>query len=310
MIDLLMLANSNGTHNHIYALGRSYEKMKKRFEVYVENEYFHIIEQNICNAFLDEYRFDYIVHGASNADPVTYAKYPVETMLTNIQGGIKILEYGRKNHDCKITILSTFEVYGNTGNDKYKETDVGLLDFNMLRSCYPESKRSIELLSSCYAEEYGINTNIARLCSIYGPTMQADDSKAHAEFLKNAINNKNIILKSNGIQRRTYCYVIDAVTGILTVLFQGKGNEKYNISNENAIASIADIAKTIASIAGLKVIFDLPSKIETKRYLKPQDCILDNLKLRNLGWIGKYNIIDGFTECYNILKTNKTEDII
>lgn len=57
-------------------MGQEYEKMKKRFEVYVENEYFHIIEQNICNAFLDDYRFDCIVHGASNADPGNICKIP------------------------------------------------------------------------------------------------------------------------------------------------------------------------------------------------------------------------------------------
>lgn len=305
--DLLMLANQKGKQNHVYTLGRSRGKLEKRFATYISNNYFHIIEQDICNPILNELEFDFIIHAASNADPMSYAKYPVETMITNIIGGYHVLEYGRKHSNCKITLLSTFEVYGNNGNNIYKETDAGVIDFNKFRACYPESKRSLEVLSRCYVDEYGVNVNIARLCSIYGPTMLVDDSKAHAQFLKNALDNKDIVLKSYGTQQRTYCYVIDAITAIFTILFDGATKESYNISNENAVSSIANIAKVIASIAGQKVISELPSDMETKGFSKPQNCILDNSKLRNLGWRGKYDIVKGFTECYNILKLTQKE---
>lgn len=301
LIDLLMLANENGKQNHIYALGRSKSKLEKRFAAFIGNEYFHIVEQDICTPISDNLHFDFIVHGASNADPVSYAKYPVETMTTNIMGGHNILEYGRKHTSCRITMLSTFEVYGNTSADVYKESDAGVIDFNAFRSCYPESKRSIEILSRCYVGEYGVNVNVARLCSIYGPTMLANDSKAHAQFMKNAIEGKDIVLKSKGLPRRTYCYVVDAVTGILAVLFRGKAEESYNVSNENAVASIAEVAQVCADIAGTKVIFDLPSEIEAKGFSKPQNCILDNSKLRELGWKGRYDVNRGFSECIQIL---------
>lgn len=303
MIDLLMIANEKGAKNHVYALGRSRAKLENRFSTFTNNEYFHIIEQNVLDPLSDDLIFDYIIHGASNADPVSYAKYPVETMTTNIMGGYNILEYGRKHTDCKITLLSTFEVYGNTGNDVYKEEDAGIIDFNAFRSCYPESKRSLEILSRCYVNEYGVNVNVARLCSIYGPTMLANDSKAHAQFMRNALEGKDIVLKSKGLPRRTYCYVVDAVTGILAVLFRGMAEESYNICNDQAIASIAEVAHICAEIAGTKVVFDLPSDIEAKGFSKPQNCILDNSKLRSLGWNGKYEVNRGFAECIQILKT-------
>ena len=200
------------------------------------------------------------------------------------------------------TILSTFEVYGNTGNDVYRESDVGIIDFNCLRSCYPESKRSLESLTHCYVIEHKIDANIARLSSIYGPTMLESDSKAHAQFIKNAIVGNNIVLKSKGFKRRTYCYVIDAVTGVLFVLLRGNKGESYNISNENAIASIAEVAHIVANIAGVKVVYELPSEIEAKGFSKPQNCILNNSKLKSLGWEGYYDVQKGLNETLSILK--------
>lgn len=305
IIDLLMLANVKGANNKVYALGRSRKKLESRFPDYVGNPNFVIIEQNICQPIDETLQFDYILHGASNADPISYAKYPVETMTTNIMGAYNILEYGRKHTSCRILLMSTFEVYGNTGSDIYVEPDAGVIDFNIFRACYPESKRSMEILSRCYVSEYNVNVRVARLSSIYGPTMAADDSKAHAQFLRNALAGKDIVLKSEGLPRRTYTYVVDAITGLLCVLFRGVVAESYNISNEKAIASISEVAKICAEIAGTKVIFDIPSELEAKGFSKPQNCILDNGKLKSLGWQGNYTVKKGFDECYKILKTIK-----
>lgn len=301
LVDLLMTANKEGHHNHVYALGRSKMKLQRRFPSYEASAFFHIIEQDVNTPLNDELHFDYIIHGASNADPISYAKYPVETMLTNMNGGINILEYSRKHPDCKTEMLSTFEVYGKLDKDDYSEMDAGIIDFNQIRACYPESKRSMEILSRCYVDEYDANVNIGRLCSIYGPTMAHDDSKAHAQFMRNALEGKDIILKSKGEQKRTYCYVLDAVTGIFSVLFHGIKGEAYNISNEKSVVTIAELAQVVATIAGRSVIFDLPSELEKKGFSKPQNCILNNEKLRNLGWKGRYNLISGVKECLSIM---------
>lgn len=303
IIDLLMLSNKSGNKkNHVYALGRSKEKLEKRFPDYMPEETFHVIEQDVCIPLDEAFHFDYIIHGASNADPVAYAKYPAETMLINILGTHNMLEYGRKHQTCKIVVLSTFEVYGNASKDIYREDDAGVIDFNALRSCYPESKRSVELLSHCYYEEYGVNVTVARLSSIYGSTMTDNDSKAHAQFLRKALAGENIVLKSKGEQKRTYTYVLDAVSAILTILFRGTSNECYNVSNEKSIASIAQVAHEVAAIAGLKVVFDVPMDLEAKGFSQPQNCILDNTKLKELGWEGKYSLHYGLKECLCILR--------
>lgn len=298
VVDVLVAANENNAKFQIYAMSRSESRLKARF-----NDKVIYVIQNIADAIDNELEFDYIIHCASNADPKSYATQPVETILTNILGTNNVLNYCKNHKSCRMILASTFEVYGDiAGISLYKEEMSGVIDQTILRNGYPESKRCCELLLRSYVDEYSINAVIGRFPSVYGPTMLNSDSKAHAQFIHNALKHENIVLKSKGEQRRTYCYVIDAVSGLLTVLFNGISGEIYNIANENSISSIAEVAKICATIAKTEVVFDLPDEIESKGFSHSKDCILDNSKLKQLGWCANYSLYEGIKETIDYLK--------
>lgn len=297
LIDVFIEANNCGANNIIYALGRSKDKLESRFGTSVVP-----IVQDVVLPISNDLVFDFIFHGASNADPRSYATQPVETILTNILGNKNVLDYCKEHKETKMLLMSTFEVYGEiTGVDVYSENMSGVIDQTVLRNGYPESKRSSELLLRSYVDEYAISAVIARLPSVYGPTMLKNDSKAHAQFIRNVLNGENIVLKSKGEQRRTYCYVIDVVSALLKIMECGVNGECYNVANENSIASIADVAKTCAEISGTNVVFDLPDEIENKGFSKSKNCILDNSKLKSLGWEGKFSLVEGMVETIDYL---------
>lgn len=298
IIDVLLAANELfGKKFEVYALGRNAEKLVNRFG---KNDSLHFVVQDITEPLVID-DLDYIIHAASNADPKSYALYPAETIITNILGAKNMLDFcrGRKT---RVLFTSTFEVYGKLDQDEYYEDQYGIIDLNLIRSSYPESKRTSEMLFKAYSDEYGVDCVIARLSSIYGPTMKSDDSKAHAQFLRNALAGEDIVLKSKGDQLRTYCYLMDAVSGLFTVLFKGKTAEIYNVANENSIVSIAELAKTIAEYAGTKVVFDLPDEVENKGFSKPQNCVLKTDKIKGLGWKGIYDIKTGILETITVFE--------
>ena len=299
IVDVLIEASKTRDYK-IYVLDISSERMKSRFSGYEKSLVF--IEQNICDQLDPSNHYDYIIHTASMADPKSYALYPVETILINVMGARNVLEYCR-NRNTRVLLTSTFEVYGKLDKDVYTEDDFGLIDYNQLRACYPESKRTAELLFRTYNSEFNVDCVIARLASIYGPTMQKKDSKAHAQFISNAVRGESIVLKSEGLQRRTYCYLMDAVSGLLTVLLNGTSGEAYNIANCDSIASIAEVAQCVAEISGTKVVYDQPSEIEQKGFSKPQNCILKSKKIESLGWKGLYNLKQGLYDSIEILKS-------
>ena len=301
IIDILITANKNFDANiKIYALARSKDRIMKRFRTEVVP-----IVQNIIEPLDNKIEYDYIIHGASNANPRTYALEPVETILTNIIGNRNVLDYCVKHLNTRMILTSTFEVYGEVrGCNIYTEDMSGVINQMVLRNGYPESKRCCELLTRSYVNEYGVNAVIARLPSVYGPTMLKTDSKAHAQFIMNALKGENIVLKSKGESKRTYCYVIDVASALFCILCAGQNGDIYNISNEKSVASIAEVAKTCAKIAGTKVVFDLPDEVEAKGFSQPNNCILNNSKLRDLGWYVNFSLKDGLVETLEYLRGN------
>lgn len=297
MIDYL---NSLDLGINIYALSRSKDKLETRFGT---DEDIKFIEQDLNEPFRTDIKFDYIIHTASNAHPKAFSQDPVGTMKTNLIGTMNLLELAK---DCgaKFLYLSTGEIYGNNTDHAFTEDDLGVVDTKLSRSCYPESKRAGETLCMAYHSQYGIDVNIARLCYVYGATITDTNSRADAQFLRNALNGEDIVMKSEGLQRRTYCYVADCVSGLFKILTEGKNGDFYNISNPNSIVSVREYAQTLADISGVKLIFENPDEVERKGYSKQADSILDSTKLQNLGWKPLYDIKNGLkhtykTKCFN-----------
>ena len=145
---------------------------------------------------------------------------------------------------------------------------------------------------------------IPRLTRTFGPTMFMSDTKAISQFIKNGIKKENIILKSEGNQYYSYTYVADAVSGLLTVLLNGKNGEAYNISDESCDIRLKDLAKMIADYSKTKVVFEVPDEIERAGFSKATKARLDNKKIKELNWKCMYSLEDAIYKTLNILKIN------
>ena len=286
----------------VYAVGRNKLKAETRLGEYYDNPLFHFIEQDVCQPFDEHLQVDYIIPGASNTHPLAYSQYPIETILTNVKGAEHALELAAR---CKATVLylSTVEVYGNAyGNEPFTEDYTGRLNLSTFRSCYTESKRMCEALCQSYIAERGVNVKIVRLSRIFGPTMLESDSKASSQFIKKAIANEDIVLKSKGEQYFSYTYVSDAVAAMLYVMLHGECGQAYNISNEQCNVHLKDFAHMCAEYKGKHVVFDLPSETEQKGFSIAMQAILDNGKLKSLGFEPKYKMKDAVIRTIEIIK--------
>ncbi|MCC8144845.1 MAG: NAD-dependent epimerase/dehydratase family protein [Bacteroidales bacterium] len=305
LIDALRYDNLiNKKKFEITGTGRNLERMKKRFSTDFPVDGLTLIQRDATEPIPKEEEYDFIIHLASNADPQSYARYPAETITTNVLGTMRILEYTKDHLRTRLLFTSTYEVYGECVDiEQLTERDYGRLDFNAIRSGYSESKRVSELLIRSFVEEYHVNAVITRLGSIYGPTMTANDNKAVAQFIRKAVNSENIVLKSKGWQKRTYTYVADAVMGILLVINQGISGEAYNVANPSAIVTIAQVAEAAAKIAGKEVVYDIPDELERKGFPKEQDSVLNVDKLLKLGYFPRYGIQSGLERTIRILNS-------
>lgn len=296
LTDLNKTKNTNIT---IYALVRNKNILQEKFPN-IKND-LNIIESDVCDTI--NVGVDYIIHAASPAHPLAYSTMPVDVMKANLLGTINMLELAKQNK-AKLVFISSGEIYGISDNINaaFKENEYGYTDILNPRSCYPESKRAAETLCSCYHSQFGVSAKIARLCHVYGPLISNSNTRADSQFLRNVINGQNIVMKSNGQQIRSFCYVNDAVEGILYILIKGNDGEAYNIANKNSIATVREYAEILASIGNVKIENDYPKDVENKGYSKISRAVLDSTKLENLGWSPKYDLKKGLKDTVEFYK--------
>ena len=303
LIDGLMYLNLfAGRQIHIYATFSNPQSLQKSCSQYLGHHCFHPLIQDITQPINLDIRADYIIHAASNTHPQLYNAQPVETIMLNLAGTKNVLDFARACPDARCLFLSSFEVYGQPQqNTHLAETDIGLLDFTQVRSCYPESKRLGENLCQAYRSEYKLNTLIARLGYIYGPTVNLNSSKADVQFLNCALNHQDIILHSSGEQPRSYCYVADAVSGLLTILQRGAVGEIYNLTNTTETVSLKQFAAKLANLSGVNLKFSFPANgAGSANYASSS--LMSTDKIQALGWKPLFNFDIGISHTYYLKK--------
>lgn len=295
---LLALSDQNALDLRLYALCRNAARAKERF-----GERVNAIAADVSEATaLPE--CDYIIHAASNAHPKAFSADPVGTMLANILGVRNLLEHLRAQGHGRLLFVSTGEIYGDNPaiRDGFAETDFGKIDSMNPRACYPESKRAAETLCASYLSQYRVDSVVARLCYVYGPTITNENSRADAQFLRNALSKTDIIMKSAGAQVRSYCYVADAARALITILSGGESGSAYNVANRAAVRSIREYAEALAKVAGVQVKFETPEDAEKRGYSTVSRAVQKPDRLEALGWKPLFSFEEGIEHTFRIIE--------
>lgn len=282
----------NNTHNakiNIIAMARNEKKVTEMFEDILETDYFEFYISDINDSIKLSTTVDYIIHAASATSSQYFVMNPVETIWTVINGTKNILDFAKGQNLKGFVYLSSLEVYGTPvlQSGLIREIDYGYIDPLNVRSSYSEGKRLTECLCVSYAKEYGVPVKIARLSQTFGPGVAYDDNRVFAEFARCVIEQRDIILHTEGKTVRSYCYTKDAVNAILYILLKGTVAEAYNVTNMDTAISINDMAQLVCETVGLskiKVIIDTGKDISRFGYNPEMIIKLNSHKLYELGW--------------------------
>lgn len=227
---------------------------------------------------------DYIVHGASVTASRTFVRQPALTLDTALQGARSMLALAREKRVSGFAYLSSMEVYGYPERGhKVTEDEAGAFSPMEARSSYPIGKLACESLCCAYAAEYGVPAVILRLAQTFGPGVRREDGRLFAELSRCVLEGRDIVLRTMGETERCYLYTADAAAAILTALLKGEPGRAYNAADEGTYCSVADAARRVAVLGGVKMRFQLEDAKQTG-YPRPLYMDLDTSRLRALGW--------------------------
>lgn len=283
-------------------LSRNENSLNEKYSSFV-NDRIILLAHDISNPLKLDCPVDYIFHFAGNASPYYIKNDPVGILKANILGTFNVAELARQ-YNSKIIFSSSREIYGLTNDkDLLKEDDYGVIDLQEKRSCYPESKRASEVILNSYYLQYKVPYVTLRIAHCYGPGMKINqDGRVMQDFIGDAVNGKDIIMKSDGKALRAFCYISDVIDCILKISVEGEIGKAYNISNEFEEVSVGKLANLIAEIKGdIKVIHNM-SGSETSLYCSYKRVGLDCTKVSKYGWKPSVDLKNGLNRTIKSFK--------
>jgi dTDP-glucose 4,6-dehydratase len=244
---------------------------------------------------------DAVVHLASPASPVDYARLPIETLEAGSLGTRNTLELAKAT-GARFLLASTSEVYGDPTVNPQNEDYWGNVNPVGPRAVYVEAKRFAEALTLAYHRSHGLDTRITRIFNTYGPRMRPDDGRVISNFVVQALRSEDLTIYGDGTQTRSFCFVADLVEGLTRLLLSDAAaatsenlnsleglHGPINIGNPHEIR-IKDIARLIIQLTGTTSrIAWRPLPAEDPKVRCPDITRAQAL----LGWQPRVNLEDG-----------------
>lgn len=249
---------------------------------------------------------DYIVHTISPTTSKFFIEHPVETIRSSVETTISALELAKSNKAAMV-YLSSMEQYGipYESGQIMTEDKIGEIDHLNVRSSYSESKRLCECLCASYAVEYGLDIKIARLAQTFGAGAPMSDNRMPMQFAKAVVAGRDIELHTEGRSVSNYVYLVDALTGILTLLAKGAAGEAYNICNDKESRTVRQVADLVAGeVAKGRIGVKVAIPKDNPGYAPDVQMFLSSEKLKALGWNPEISMVEAYRRLVEYVAQN------
>jgi len=295
------LVDSLSKKNHkIKILTKTFSKKNNIKNSYdkVEIEKINLTNFKRLGQIIEKFKPDIIIHLAGNTSHSKSFEEPLEDIDSNSKTTLFMLEKIRElGLSCKFVLGSTFIVIG-------KPTKLPVTESTPCNptTIYGTNKLASEHFCKIYHDVYGLDTVIFRITNSYGPREQVISTKNAVNFLiYEAFNRKEISIYNKGKFFRDFIYIDDVVSGINVILKKGKSGELYWISSGKK-TWFYEFANILEKNTNCKVVFP-----KTPTYTKKVDVgnfIVNNAKLRKLGWSPKISINVGIKKTLDYFQSN------
>ena len=224
---------------------------------------------------------------------------PISTFESKIQGTWNVMEAARQSQGSvkSVVVASSDKAYGSSETLPYLEHFPLHGD-----GPYDVSKSCTDLIAQSYGSTYGIPVTVARCGNIYGGG-DLNWSRIIPGSIRDLINGKRPVLRSDGTFVRDYVHVDDIVSAYLKLseVSQTKdiNGQAFNFSRDEPL-SVLDLYKSI-SIAAVGKFVDPEIQNTAKSEIKDQH--LDSSKAKSvLGWESNVTLEDGLKKTVNWYK--------
>lgn len=185
-----------------------------------------------------------VYHLATNPGINWCDKNPKEAHDINVYGTWVVADICTK-YKIILNYISTCCAYGN--QEVFPITEETKLNPSEIYAC---NKIAGEYIVKGYYISKGLEYNILRLATMYGPSVQDNEKRpdmAIPIFFEKAMRDEKFTIHGDGKQTRTYTFVEDVADAMVAVLEKQIKNETISITNTEEI-SVLDIAQKVKEL--------------------------------------------------------------
>lgn len=143
-------------------------------------------------------------------------------------------------------------VAADTGAKRFLFTSSGVVQTSSSRyGVGAAAKRRAEELCEAFAARHQADVTIARCYSFLGPWLPLDGKFAAGNFIRDALEGRDIVIQGDGTPVRSYLYAADLAIWLwrMVATSEGTGLRTYDVGAETPV-SIAELANAVAEAAG------------------------------------------------------------
>lgn len=230
---------------------------------------------------------DAVFHMQANADVRHGLEHPVRDLEQNTVATARVLEAMRRHDVSLIGFSSTGSVYGEPEVFPTPED----APFPVQTSLYAASKLAGEGMIAAYCNGFGFTGVAFRFVSVLGERY----THGHVLDFYRALNRDptKLHVLGDGRQEKSYLYVQDCISAVLTAAEHHEGNggfSVYNLGTDETVV-VDDSVATIAAFLGAKPAVEHAGGV--RGWVGDSPLIqLDTKKIRALGWAPQTSIKD------------------
>ena len=202
-----------------------------------------LLDSDLLDQVFREHSVERVIHLAARAGVRPSLRNPRLYEETNGRGTLNILEMGRKYEVPRIVYTSSSSVYGERLDMPLSETD----PITNPISPYGAAKLASEKICSVYQRLTGMEINVIRPFTVYGPRQRPD--MAIYKFTRMIDTGQPVPLFGNGTTARDYTFIEDFVNGLEKVFDFGDGFQIFNIGGSRS-TQLKDLVQTISKHLG------------------------------------------------------------
>jgi UDP-glucuronate decarboxylase len=149
-----------------------------------------------------------------------------------------------------------------------------------------------------YHRQHNVDIKIVRIFNTYGPRMAINDGRVVSNFIIQGLKGDDITVYGQGEQTRSFCYISDMISGLVTMMNKEDFIGPVNLGNPGEF-TILSLAKKVIELTHSKSRIgfkSLPSDDPSRR--RPDI----SLAKSKLGWAPKVEIDEGLERTISYFK--------